>query len=84
MSAAQHNARGSEAERSSTLSPNRIESPALEHVDSDDAVAGTDIVSGNAVPMTASMDWEGEGMAGPSDDDSSVVESLVTMSWSSD
>jgi hypothetical protein len=29
------------------------------------------------------MDWEGEEMAGSSDDDSSVVESLVSMSWSS-
>ena len=30
------------------------------------------------------MDWEEEEMTGSSDDDSSVVESLVSMSWSSD
>ena len=43
-------------------------------------------VSGNAIPMTAEagMDWEEEEMTGSSDDDSSVVESLVSMSWSSD
>lgn len=33
--------------------------------------------------MTAIMNWEVEGMAGSSDDDSSVVESVVSMSWSS-
>lgn len=85
VSAAQHNATGSVAERSSTLSPYRTGSPAPEHHDNDEAAAGTDTAPGNAAPMTAtSMDWEAEGMAGFSDDDSSVVESLVTMSWSSD